>query len=87
MEATKFTEVGFHGRDVDSIIRDLVDNSILLTKQNLRKKMQKEISQAVEDRIIEALCGSAVEERTKVNIAASVYIANKLLSVFQVLSS
>ena len=32
-EATKFTEIGFHGRDVDQIIRDLVENSITLTKQ------------------------------------------------------
>ena len=40
VEATKFTEVGFHGRDVDQIIRDLVDNSLLLTKQKLQKKMK-----------------------------------------------
>lgn len=33
VEATKFTEVGFHGRDVDSIIRDLVDNAIVMIKQ------------------------------------------------------
>lgn len=33
VEATKFTEVGFHGRDVDSIIRDLVDNAIIMIKQ------------------------------------------------------
>ena len=40
VEATKFTEVGFHGRDVDQIIRDLVDNSLLLTKQKLQKKLK-----------------------------------------------
>lgn len=33
MEATKFTEVGFHGRDVDQIIRDLVDNAIIMMRQ------------------------------------------------------
>ena len=38
VEATKFTEVGFHGRDVDQIIRDLVDNGIALTKQKMRAK-------------------------------------------------
>lgn len=35
VEATKFTEVGFHGRDVDQIIRDLVDNAILLQRQKV----------------------------------------------------
>ena len=66
VEATKFTEVGFHGRDVDQIIRDLVDNAIILTKQNLRKKMQKQIAMAVEDKLIDALCGPQCEERAKV---------------------
>ena len=47
VEATKFTEVGFHGRDVDQIIRDLVDNSLLLTKQKLQKKL-KVLSAAVQ---------------------------------------
>ncbi len=40
VEATKFTEVGFHGRDVDQIIRDLVDNSILMTKQKLQRQLK-----------------------------------------------
>lgn len=66
VEATKFTEVGFHGRDVDQIIRDLVDNAIILTKQRMRKRMQKKIARAVEDKIIDALCGPQCEERTKV---------------------
>lgn len=43
-----------------------MDNAILLTKQNLRKKMEKEIARAVEEKILEALCGSAAEGRTKV---------------------
>ena len=37
VEATKFTEVGFHGRDVDQIIRDLVDNAIVLVRAKLRR--------------------------------------------------
>lgn len=57
VEATKFTEVGFHGRDVDQIIRDLVDNAVLLMKQNLRSKMLKEIERAVEEKILEKLVG------------------------------
>ena len=40
MEATKFTEVGFHGRDVDQIIRDLVDNAVTLMKQKQRAALQ-----------------------------------------------
>ena len=40
VEATKFTEVGFHGRDVDQIIRDLVDNAVTLMKQKQRAALQ-----------------------------------------------
>lgn len=65
VEATKFTEVGFHGRDVDQIIRDLVDNAILLTKQRMRRKMQKQIDKAVEERILEGICGRGGDERTR----------------------
>lgn len=57
VEATKFTEVGFHGRDVDQIIRDLVDNAMMLMKQNLKKKLIAEIEKAVEDKILEKLVG------------------------------
>ncbi|GMH34251.1 hypothetical protein BSKO_02085 [Bryopsis sp. KO-2023] len=57
VEATKFTEVGFHGRDVDQIIRDLVDNAMHLMKQTLRTKLAGEIDKAVEDKIIEKLVG------------------------------
>ena len=45
VEATKFTEVGFHGKDVDQIIRDLVDISINMTKQRI-----KEVSSSLTDR-------------------------------------
>lgn len=43
MEATKFTEVGYHGRDVDMIIRDLVDHAIVQTRQKLRQKMAETV--------------------------------------------
>ena len=62
VEATKFTEVGFHGRDVDTIIRDLVDNSIALTKKQRRRKAEKEIQHVVEKKILAALVGSATVE-------------------------
>jgi len=40
VEATKFTEVGFHGKDVDQIIRDLVEVSITMTKKKLKEVLQ-----------------------------------------------
>ena len=56
VEATKFTEVGFHGRDVDQIIRDLVDNSLLLTKQKLQKKVKVPFVSAQLLTVQRALC-------------------------------
>ena len=43
MEATKFTEVGFHGRDVDQIIRDLVDNAISLQRQKVHPFLNSKV--------------------------------------------
>jgi ATP-dependent HslUV protease ATP-binding subunit HslU len=43
VEATKFTEVGYHGRDVDMIIRDLVDHAIIQTRQKLRARMAEQV--------------------------------------------
>ncbi|KAI7835952.1 hypothetical protein COHA_010151 [Chlorella ohadii] len=65
VEATKFTEVGFHGRDVDQIIRDLVDNAIIMMRQRLRKEMKKAIDEAVEERILNALLGETVDSDTR----------------------
>lgn len=55
VEATKFTEVGYVGRDVDSIIRDLVEASIRITKQSQLNEKYAIADQMVEDRIIEAI--------------------------------
>jgi len=57
VEATKFTEVGFHGRDVDQIIRDLMDISVSLTRDRLTKKLEKKIEEAVESTIVKTLVG------------------------------
>lgn len=57
VEATKFTEVGFHGRDVDSIIRDLVRSSIALTRQRRRRENKEKIGALVDERILDALLG------------------------------
>jgi ATP-dependent HslUV protease ATP-binding subunit HslU len=55
VEATKFTEVGYVGRDVDSIIRDLVDIAVKLTREAEMKKMRARAEDAAEDRILDAL--------------------------------
>lgn len=55
VEATKFTEVGFVGRDVDSIIRDLVDMSIKITREAEMEKVRDKTTEAVENRILDAL--------------------------------
>lgn len=58
VEATKFTEVGFHGRDVDQIIRDLVDAAIVTTRARMRRQMREEIAKTVEDKILDCLVGT-----------------------------
>jgi ATP-dependent HslUV protease ATP-binding subunit HslU len=55
VEATKFTEVGYVGRDVDSIIRDLVDIAVKQTREGEMKKMRARAEDAAEDRILDAL--------------------------------
>lgn len=55
VEATKFTEVGYVGRDVDSMVRDLVENAISLVKSEYMEKMKERAKALVEDRILEIL--------------------------------
>lgn len=66
VEATKFTEVGFHGRDVDQIIRDLVDAAIISTRVKMKRQMRQQIAQAVEDKILDNLLGSDSPSSTRV---------------------
>ena len=67
VEATKFTEVGYVGRDVDSIIRDLVDASIAMLRDQSRKDVQAKAEAAAEERLVTALVGegAAAETRNK----------------------
>ncbi len=65
VEATKFTEIGYVGRDVESIIRDLVDISINNTRQKMRKEVNEKAEIAAEERILEALVGVSAGEDTK----------------------
>ncbi len=70
VEATKFTEVGFHGRDVDQIVRDLVDAAIIQTRARMRRRNRAAISLAVEERILDAVLGSDSKDGTRVRRAA-----------------
>ncbi len=55
VEATKFTEVGYVGRDVESIIRDLVETAIKMTRENAMKRVKYRAQEAAEERILDAL--------------------------------
>ena len=57
-EATKYTEVGFHGRDVDNIIEDLYKVAVSQTKQILMKRHESAAKERAEDRILQALAGA-----------------------------
>jgi len=65
VEATKFTEVGYVGRDVDSIVRDLVEVSINMLRDAGRRDVQQKAEQAAEDRLVDALVGSTASADTK----------------------
>jgi len=55
VEATKYTEVGYYGRDVESIVRELLDNAIGLVKQRERVKVEEDARVAVEERLLDLL--------------------------------
>ena len=65
VEATKFTEVGYVGRDVDSIIRDLVDAAMVETRDRMREDVRAKAHRAAEDRVVEALAGKDAREQTR----------------------
>ena len=65
VEATKFTEVGYVGRDVEQIIRDLLEVSISNNKESLKKEVKAKAEVNAEKRVIEALVGSSATTQTK----------------------
>ncbi len=65
IEATKFTEVGYVGRDVDSIVRDLVEASITMLRDSGRKDVQAKAEQGAEDRLVTALVGEGASADTR----------------------
>ncbi|MBS1068670.1 ATP-dependent protease ATPase subunit HslU [Gluconobacter cerinus] len=66
VEATKFTEVGYVGRDVDSIVRDLVEVSLTMLRDGCRKDVQEKAEAAAETRLVDALVGEGATADTKV---------------------
>jgi ATP-dependent HslUV protease ATP-binding subunit HslU len=65
VEATKFTEVGYVGRDVEQIVRDLLEVGIALTRVRKRKDVQVRAEQAAEARVVDALVGAGASASTK----------------------
>jgi ATP-dependent HslUV protease ATP-binding subunit HslU len=65
VEATKFTEVGYVGRDVEQIIRDLVEVAIVQMRERKRKDVQARAQQAAEERVLDALVGPASSPATR----------------------
>tara|TARA_R110002110_G_scaffold258495_5_gene474305 strand:- start:2551 stop:3852 length:1302 start_codon:yes stop_codon:yes gene_type:complete len=65
VEATKFTEVGYVGRDVEQILRDLVDAAIAMTREHMREDVKANAHAAAEERVIEAIAGEDAREGTR----------------------
>src|SRR6187551_142747 len=65
VEATKFTEVGYVGRDVEQIVRDLVEISIALTRERKRKDVQARAELSAEERVLDALVGPGSSPATR----------------------
>mgnify|MGYP006293514743 FL=1 len=65
VEATKFTEVGYVGRDVESIVRDLVEVSITMTRERMREEVRAQAELNAEERVIGALVGENAGRETR----------------------
>src|ERR1700710_2007325 len=65
VEATKFTEVGYVGRDVEQIVRDLLEIGITLVKERKRKDIHAKAQLAAEERLLDALVGATASATTR----------------------
>ncbi len=65
VEATKFTEVGYVGRDVEQIIRDLADAAIAMIREQMREEVKARAEAAAAERVIEAIAGEDAREATR----------------------
>ena len=68
VEATKFTEVGYVGRDVEQIVRDLIEVAMVMVKERRRKDVQARAQQAAEERVLDALVGPAASPANARNL-------------------
>ena len=64
VEATKFTEVGYVGRDVEQIVRDLIDSSIIMTRDKMRQNVEVKAHAEAEKRVLACLTGENAREQT-----------------------
>jgi len=65
VEATRFTEVGYVGRDVEQIIRDLLEIAIAIEKERMRKEVNSKAQQTAEERVLNALVGNKASVATR----------------------
>jgi ATP-dependent HslUV protease ATP-binding subunit HslU len=65
VEATKFTEVGYVGRDVESIIRDLIEVAIHMTRDKMRREVEAKAEINAEERVLDALVGASASKETR----------------------
>ncbi|MEY4767018.1 MAG: ATP-dependent protease ATPase subunit HslU, partial [Pseudomonadota bacterium] len=70
VEATKFTEVGYVGRDVEQIMRDLLEIGIAMTRERLRKDVASRAELAAEERVIDVLVGDKASNETRAKFRA-----------------
>jgi ATP-dependent HslUV protease ATP-binding subunit HslU len=70
VEATKFTEVGYVGRDVEQIIRDLLEAAIAMTRERARKDVTAKAELSAEERVLDALVGEKASSDTRENFRA-----------------
>ncbi|MAH05612.1 MAG: HslU--HslV peptidase ATPase subunit [Alphaproteobacteria bacterium] len=70
VEATKFTEVGYVGKDVESIIRDLVEVAIHMTRDKMRETVKIKAEENAENRVLDALVGTSASEATRESFRA-----------------
>jgi ATP-dependent HslUV protease ATP-binding subunit HslU len=65
IEATKFTEVGYVGRDVDSIVRDLMDAAVVMTRELMRDEVKAKAQAMAEERVLDAIAGKEARSGTR----------------------
>ena len=71
VEATKYTEVGYYGRDVESMVRELLDNSIAIVREQQRETVKAEAERRTNDRLVEMLCPVPTTSLTETEEAAA----------------